>query len=201
MKKHILPVFILFLMAINAHAQGWLKSDPCCVDVANFYTKIYSGADSLQNTSIGKNKSRFKPGYVIGGSLGCRWSNDLSLEFEYAFRRNDIREMHFFGQGFGNHGHFQTSSYMANLYWGLPISCCSIKPFMGLGVGYDSQQLRSSNSRIIFRQNWNHFSWQAIAGLSLPIFCNTEMSVEYKFHQGGCKFYNHSVGIGLIYHL
>ncbi len=35
--------------------------------------------------------------------------------------------------------------------------------------------------------------------LSEPIFCNTEISLEYKFHEGGSHFYNHSVGVGPAY--
>ena len=128
----------------------------------------------------------------------------MRLEAEYAFRRNDIRKIHFFAEGFSKHGHFQASSYMANLLWDLPLSsweCAfwNIQPFIGAGIGYDFQQMHSSNSRIVFNQKWNHFSWQLMAGLAYPIFCNTEITLEYKFHQGGCHFYNHSLGVGLVY--
>jgi outer membrane autotransporter protein len=93
---------------------------------------------------------------------------------------------------------------MANLLWDLPLSswgCAfwNIQPFIGAGIGYDFQQMHSSNSRIIFNQKWHHFSWQVMAGLAYPLFCNTEITLEYKFHQGGCHFNNHSVGVGLVY--
>ena len=52
--------------------------------------------------------------WVIVGAYGLR------LEAEYAFRRNAIRKIHFFAEGSSKHGHFQTSSYMANLLWDLP---------------------------------------------------------------------------------
>ena len=176
----------------------------CCVDETNFYAKILGGANFLQNTTIEGNKSTYKTGYIIAGSLGYCWRYGLRLEAEYAFRRNAIRKIDFFTEGFSRHGHFQTSSYMANLLWDLPLSswgCAfwNIQPFIGAGIGYDFQQMHSSNSRIIFNQKWNHFSWQAMAGLTYPIFCNTEITLEYKFHQGGCHFYNHSVGVGLVY--
>ena len=136
--------------------------------------------------------------WVIVGRYGLR------LEAEYAFRRNAIKKIDFFVEGSSKHGHFQTSSYMANLLWDLPLSswgCAfwNIQPFIGAGIGYDFQQMHSSNSRIIFNQKWNHFSWQVMAGLAYPIFCNTEITLEYKFHQGGRHFYNHSIGIGLVY--
>jgi opacity protein-like surface antigen len=191
MKKNIV-LLISFLFFIVA-------KDSCCAHETNFYAKIFSGANFLQNTSINGNKSTYKAGYIIAGSLGFDWRYGLSLEAEYAFRRNAIRKTKFFVEGFSKHGHFQTSSYMVNLLWDLPLSSCNIQPFIGAGIGYDFQKMHSSNSRIIFNQKWNHFSWQMMAGLAYPIYCNTELTLDYKFHQGGSHFNNHSVGVGLVY--
>lgn len=206
MKKNIQLVLmsLLFFMAVDAQAQESCAEESCCVDKTNFYAKILGGANFLQNTTLNGNKSRYQTGYIIAGLLGYSWRYGLRLEGEYAFRRNAIKKIHLFGQGFSKHGHFQTSSYMANLLWDLPLSSwgCSfwnIQPFIGAGIGYDFQQMHSSNSRIIFNQKWDHFSWQLMTGLAYPIFCQTEITLEYHFHQGGSHFYNHSVGIGLIY--
>lgn len=212
-KKQLLRLLmpLLFLMVTDAQAQEQCDEEGSCsyeerscVDGTNFYAKILSGANFLQNTALDGNKSIYQTGYIIAGSLGYCWRYGLRLEAEYAFRRNAIRKIHFFGEGFSRHGHFQASSYMANLLWDLPLSsweCVfwNTQPFIGAGIGYDFQQMHSSNSHIVFSQKWNHFSWQVMAGLAYPIFCNTEIAVEYKFHQGGCHFYNHSVGIGLLY--
>lgn len=200
----LLLMSLLFFMTADAQAQEWCDEDISCIDETNFYVKIFGGANFLQNTAIEDNKSKYQTGYIIAGSLGYCW-NGLHLEAEYAYRRNAIRKIHFIREGFSKHGHFQTSSYMANLLWELPLSSwgCAfwdIQPFIGAGIGYDFQQMHSSNSRIIFNQRWNHFSWQVMTGLAYQIFCNTEIALEYKFHQGGCHFYNHSVGVGLAYH-
>jgi opacity protein-like surface antigen len=191
---------LLLFIAADAQPQECCAEDSCCVDATNFYAKTLSGANFLQNSV---HRSTYQTGYIIAGSLGYCCPYGLSLEGEYAYRRNDIRKIHFFGEGFSKHGHFQTSSYMANLLWKLPSSLeCALwdfEPFIGAGIGYDFQQMHSSNSRIIFNQKWNHFSWQLMAGLTYPIFCNTEITLEYKFHQGGCHFYNHTIGVGLAY--
>jgi opacity protein-like surface antigen len=142
---------------------------------------------------------------LIDGALGYCWRDyGVRFEGEYAFRRNAISKIDFITQGHSKHGHFQTSSYMGNLLWDFPL--CSwgcefwkLQPFIGAGVGCDFQQMRSSNSRIVFNQKWTHFSWQAIAGLSYPIFHHGEITLEYKFHQGGSHFYNNSIGVGLVY--
>jgi opacity protein-like surface antigen len=189
----------------EAQAQECCYEDSCCIEGMNFYAKVLGGANFLQNTTINGNKSTYQTGYIVAGSLGYCWRYyGLRLEGEYAFRRNGIEKINFFTQGSSKHGHFQTSSYMANLLWDLPLcswGCAfwNIQPFIGAGMGYDFQQMHSSNSRIVFNQKWNHFSWQAMAGLAYPIFRNTEVTLEYQFHQGGSHFYNHSVGVGLVY--
>ncbi|MGC1878578.1 MAG: outer membrane beta-barrel protein [Rhabdochlamydiaceae bacterium] len=202
MKKNIPLLFMtfLFFMAADAQAQERCTEDSCRVDGTNFYAKIFGGANFLQNTTIERNKSTYQTGYVFAGSLGNCWRRyGLRLEGEYAFRRNAIKKIHFFTEGSSNHGHFQTSSYMANLLWDL-LGCAfwKIQPFIGAGIGYDFQRMHASNSRIVFNQKWHRFSCQAMAGFAYPIFRNTEITLEYKFHQGG-HFYNHSVGVGLVY--
>lgn len=203
MKKMIqcLLMSLLFLIAADAQAQECAEEFYSCCK-GNFYGKFLGGVNFLQNTSIQGNKTSYQPGYIVAGSLGYSWDCGLHLEGEYAYRRNAIKKIHFVGQGSSKHGHFQTSSYMANLLWDLPFresAFWNIQPFMGLGIGYDSQRMHSSNSRIIFNQKWNHFSWQAMAGLAYTIFKNTKITLEYKFHQGGSHFNNHSLGAGLIY--
>lgn len=204
MKKNILQFLISFLFVMaTAQAQEWCDEDFCCYEdmsCQDFYGKIFGGANFLQNT---KNNSKYHTGYIVAGSLGYCWCYGLRLEGEYAYRRNDIRKIHFYGEGDSKHGHFQTSSYMANLLWDFPLSWgCTFwntQPFIGAGIGYDFQQMHSSNSRIVFHQKWRHFSWQLMAGLTYPFYCNTELTLEYKFHQGGSRFNNHSVGVGLAY--
>ncbi|MBY0529032.1 MAG: porin family protein [Rhabdochlamydiaceae bacterium] len=179
--------------------------DSCHLDEMNFYAKIFGGANFLQNTTVYGNKSSYQTGYVFSGSFGYSWRRyGLRFEAEYAFRRNAIKKIQFITQGVSKHGHFQTSSYMANLLWDLPLCSwgCSfwkIEPFIGAGLGYDFKKVHSSNSRIVYHQNLNHISWQVMAGLAYPIFRNAELSLEYKFHQGGCHFDNHSIGLGFMY--
>ncbi len=191
---------LLFFIAADARAY----EDSCCLDEMNFYCKIFGGANFLQNTTLNGNETKYHTGYIIGGSFGYYCCYGLRVEGEYAYRRNAISKIDLFGQGSSKHGNFQNSSYMANLLWDLPLSfwdcaCGDIRSFIGAGIGYDFQQMNASNSRIDFHQKWNHFSWQLMAGLAYPIFTNTEVALEYKFHQGGCHFYNHSLGVGLNY--
>lgn len=191
MKKNILLLLMTLVFFRDGHAE----------EETSFYAKVFAGANFLQNTFTDENKSTYQPGYVIAGSLGYRWCYGLRVEGEYAYRRNTLRKIHLPDENSSHHGHFHTSSYMANLLWDLPPceALCNLRPFIGAGLGYDFQHLHASNSQIVFHQKWHHFAWQAIAGLAYPLFCNTEMTLEYRFHQGGCHFNNHSVGVGLEY--
>lgn len=196
MKKNILSLLMSIIFFTAAHAQYQ--------ESTNFYAKFFSGANFLQNRTTDGNKATFKAGYILDGSLGYCWSCGPRLEAEFAYRRNGIKKIDFYVGDCSFGGHFQTFSVMANLLWDLPLSswgcaCWEIQPFIGLGLGYDRLQMHSSNSRIVFCQKWNSLSWQAMAGFTYRIFCNTDITLEYKFHQGGRRFYNHSVGIGLIY--
>jgi opacity protein-like surface antigen len=205
MKKKFLQLFIslLFTIAADAKAKQMPAKDICCADMVNVYAKLFGGANFLQDTSISGNNATYHTGYVFAGSLGYCWRYGLHWEAEYAFRRNGIKEIDFFTEGNSNHGHFQTSSYMANMLWYVPLStwgygCWNFRPLIGLGVGYDFERMTASNSRIVFNQKWHVFSWQAIAGFAYTIFCNTELTLEYKFHQGD-NFYNNAIGVGLAY--
>lgn len=205
MKKNILLLLISFLLFTAAHGEDQKSRTEkhCCIDQTHFYVRFLSGVNFLQNSTTDRNKSTFNPGYIIDGLLGYCGPCGLRLEAEYAFRNNGIKKIDFYVEGCSCSGHFKNSSCMANLLWDVPLSwrCTygNIQPFIGVGLGYDFQQMHSSNSRIIFSQKWNNLSWQAMAGLTYPIFCNTDMALEYKFHQGGPHFYNHYVGMGLVY--
>lgn len=212
MKKIILSLLMSFMfsMAPNAQAQECYADgscyfeESCCAAKGNFYARLLGGVNFLQNTKINGNRTSYDPGYIIAASVGYHLQYGLSVEAEYAFRRNDIHKTHYYTEGSSNSGHFETSSWMANMLWNLPLSswgcnCWNIQPFIGAGIGYDFQQMRSSNCRVRFKQDWRHFSWQLMAGLAYPIFCNTNLTVEYAFHQGGSHFNNHSLGAGLVY--
>lgn len=213
MKNRLFSFLASFLcLAVNmAYAE---ECQTACCDVSvcqaynschmQFYAKFLAGANFLQNNKISGNCFDYQTGYLVGGAIGCQLCDGLSLEAEYAFRRNTIQQIHFFTEGFSRRGCFESSSYMANILWDLPFSACGwwcygMQPFVGAGIGFDHQHTHAANRRVIFHQKWRPFSWQVMTGIACPIFCNTEMRLEYRFHQGG-HFNNHFVGVGLSYH-
>lgn len=209
MKKFFLLLMVsTWVFIADTHAQEYddfCNEGPCCIDNNNFYAEILGGANFLQTTTDSGVKSNYRTGYIVAGTLGYRWCYGLRLEAEYAFRRNSLTKIHFFGRSFPIHGHFQSSSYMANVLWDLPLAtwgyqCCGVHPFIGGGIGYDVQRVHGKNQDLVFNQKKRHFAWQVVAGIGYPLFCSTEISLEYKFHKGGLHYiYNHSLGLGLTY--
>lgn len=211
MKKNTLQLLLscLFLMGANAQAQEYENDTSClhdesCAEEPKYYASLLAGANFLQNTDNSGNSTTYQTGYTISTSFGYRCPYDLRLEGEYAYRRNAIKRIQFIDDDTSRNGHFQTSSFMANLLWDLPLcswecSLWNIQPYIGAGIGYDFHQMHASNPRIIFTQKWHHFAWQLMTGVSCPVYCNTELYLEYKFHQGGNHFYNHTIGVGINY--
>jgi len=202
----LLMVPVLIFINVNTQAQECCNnSKPCCAINNNFYVEVLGGANFLQTDTNSGIRYDYQTGYIVSGSLGYRWCYGLRFEAEYAFRRNSLRKIHFLGRTFTIDGHFESSSYMANLLWDFPLSnwgCnfLKIQPYIGGGAGYDFQQVRAHNEGFSFRENKKHFAWQVIAGLGYPLLCNTDISLEYKFHKGGFNYiYSHSVGLGLTY--
>lgn len=206
MKKAILLIVIPLLLFASEETKAETECECCSIEtcVDPFYVEVAAGGNFLQVQRSHGLKVISQPGYIIAGSLGYRWNYGLRLEFEYAFRRNPTKKIHVFGRSNEINGHFQSSSYMANLLWDLPISSwgCDfwqIRPFVGGGIGCDHQQITKQDTTLTFSQNNKGFSWQLIAGLGYPIFCHSDISLEYKFHKGGFSIYNHSILLGLTY--
>lgn len=175
------------------------------LDDCPYYAKISGGVNFLQTDRRGEIDYDFETGFIVSGSLGCRLCYGFRLEAEYAYRRNCANNVHFFGRTFSVGGHFQSSSYMANLIWDIPLEnwgCYfyGIQPFIGGGIGYDVQQIHLCNFAFTIHGCKRDFAWQILAGLEYPIFCHTDLSLFYKFHQGGfSQIYCHSLELGLSY--
>lgn len=213
--KFITTLVLSALLYINAQAHADCRScydsyyyegdQPCWLQDCSgdkFYAEIFGGADFIHSTPWNGINIDYKTGYDVSASYGYRLCYGFRMEAEYAFRRDEVKSNRLVGTTARACGHFQSSSYMANLLWNLSLRRWGIclKPFVGGGVGYDAQQIRAKGEGLSIRSNKKGFSWQGIAGISYPFCRNMEISVEYKFHQGPyCELYNQTVGIGLTY--
>ena len=192
------------MFTMNTQAQVAFESNTCeptvCCDTPEFYVKGLGGLNFIQVRNHGFT-SRIKTGYIASATVGYRLGYDLRVEGEYAYRRNRFKHVS---------GNVNANSFMANLLWDMPVGQCGcdlldLTPYVGAGIGYDIQKVNVSvrtgrHSRQSFHHTKKSFAWQAIAGVSVPVYCNTDMSLEYKFHQAtSTRIYDHSIGLGVTY--
>lgn len=179
MKKNVLILIIIFCLNTLVYAEDIYGNQP--------YVKLLGGVDFLQTQSDNEIRPSFNPGYIISGAIGYQWCSGLHVEAEYAFRRNSMRKIHYFGQDFNIRGTFQSSSYMANLLWDFSLWECSfgaVQPYLGAGIGYDVQQFHAGQDGFRTTQNKKGFAWQLMAGFTSPFFNCSEISLEYRLHKG-----------------
>lgn len=173
------------------------------IEISDYYSELLAGANFLQTKENGKIEPDFHPGYIVSGVFGYHLSYGFRIEGEYAFRRNSLINLHYFGQDFLIDGHYQSSSYMANVFWDFSLWKCIFrcsKPYIGGGVGYDVQQFHASEDSFRFNEDKKGFAWQIMLGLRYSLSSFSEISVEYKFHKGPLNhIYSHVVGIGFTY--
>lgn len=203
-------VCFLFSAALEAEiGEGccaeWVEA-PCVGEGPNnYYMEIFGGANFIQSNRRSHVKTSLNAGYTLAASVGYRWCYGIRFEGEYAFRRNEVKSMRFFGRSFSANGHYQSSSYMANMLWDLPLqqwgmTVCGIRPFIGGGIGWDYQILKARRHQTTFRDSKKHFAWQGMAGVTFPFYCHTDLSLEYRYHQGGLTYlHHHTIGLGVTY--
>jgi hypothetical protein len=150
-----------------------------------YYVELFGGANFLPTK-----KYEFSTGYNISGSFGYRLCGGISLEAEYAFRRNEAKKARFSGRDLDLHGCFKSSALMGNILYELPYA------FIGAGVGLSSQKVNVYDAK----ETKVRFAWQLLAGVDYPTWYGN-VSLQYKYHQGGfAHFHNHTIGIGTAYY-
>ena len=186
MKKIIALIVINLCFSSLAHTEDHL------------YTKVLGGVNFLQTESNDGIKPEFHPGYIISGAFGYQWCQGWHVEAEYAFRRNSMKKIHYYGQDFKIPGSFQSSSYMANLLWSCFLGPAT--PFLGGGIGYDVQQFHACQDGFKTHRNQKGFAWQLMAGLNYPLFCCTEIALEYRVHKGPLNnIISYVIGVSFSY--
>ncbi len=182
--------------------DNYCSQEICCEN--GFYAGILGGANFLENTPSHGFKANFDTGYSLTGLIGYRFCNGVRLEGEYTYRKNALNDAHirYYGNIDGLDGHFQSSAFIANVLWDLPLSSwgCDIgqiRPYLGAGLGYDYEQVKILDEH----NNGGNYAWQVMGGVSFPVVCNTDIVLEYKFHKSNAKhLYNNTVSVGVKYY-
>lgn len=136
---------------------------------------------------------QYKPGYVAGGSIGYRWSNNFRLELEGSYRYNELK--HKFRHG-SNH---QATAVLANGIYQFRLEFLPFDMFFGGGLGYCNTYHKHHDKSVNTRDG---FAWQFIGGLALPVNKKIDITLEYRyFTEARARFRNNTADIGIKYYL
>lgn len=161
------------------------------------YVGMLGGVNLLQNNHFHGHKVVYNTGYAAGAFAGYGFCNNVRVEGEFLYRRNNIKRFKMDEESF-HCGHRRSYSLMANCLYDFDF-CFPVTPYLGLGVGADRDTLVVNFKEGHTHKNKTHFAAQAIAGFSYPVYDYTEMSIDYRYHWAMSHLYNHTFTLGLKY--
>ena len=148
---------------------------------------IYIGASAGGNfsetitTTRPGSKIETDPGFVGLASIGYGFGNGVRVEIEGNYRENDPSKVSFGGPFITTHnGQVQNYGGMFNVLFDIDVGSPWIYPYLGAGAGAIRTEL-SGFDGISYGQT--NFAYQAIAGLSFPVYGVPGLSIttEYRF--------------------
>lgn len=162
------------------------------IAIANegFYIGILGGANILQNENHHRKHIVYKTGYAAGAFAGYGFCNNLRVEGEFFYRRNQIKHIKT-RDGEFHRGHLRSYSLMANCLYDFDI-CRPVTPYIGIGLGADRDRKVADLPIDPIKKYYTRFAAQAIIGFSYPFCDYTEMSMDYRYHWGKSRQINNT---------
>jgi OOP family OmpA-OmpF porin len=145
---------------------------------------VYIGAGAGGNfsetitTTRPGSKIETDPGFVGLASIGYGFGNGVRVEIEGNYRQNDPSRVSFGGPlRTVNRGQVQNYGGMFNALFDIDVGSPWVYPYVGAGLGAVHTELQRLN------YGQTNFAYQAIAGLSFPVYGVPGLSVttEYRF--------------------
>jgi len=155
--------------------------------VDGLYVGLGAGANFLQRESFTGTGSFTKPGSlssdagpVVVVSLGWGFGNGFRAELEGNWRKNDFSST---ARGVKNTNE-QKFGGMVNGFYDLVGVVPVVQPYVGLGIGYQAEQLNVNAPGIALSgSSKGSFAYQAMLGAALPIDAVPGLAItaEYRF--------------------
>lgn len=192
----------LALATTDAIAGGSIKDAPAPVR-PGIYVELGAGAgwydDALWTFADQTHDNDFKSGAVYRLAAGTRLPYGFRGELELAYRTNGSKDTVLSINGpFDLDGKVTAQSVMANVFYDFNIG--RVKPFLGAGIGWAHLDLNTSFPGFDFVQadgTDDRFSYQLMAGASLPLTALTSLTLRYSFFDTvGDKMTVFNTGLG-----
>ena len=146
------------------------------------------GANPPPSFSGNNIQLRRTDGFAGLGSVGYGFGNGFRVELEGNYRQNGISGLSGSAATSGS-GTLHSYGVMGNVLFDMDIGKSWIYPYIGGGVGYGWEHLSSASltqtgTSFTASDTAGGFAWQAIAGVSFPIYGVPGLSVtaEYRYH-------------------
>lgn len=192
-KMRLLMAVAAAAMAMGMSAAKAADIEPV-VEPASWYVSLFGGASWLEdvetnyeynNISYG-NEAQTDVGFIVGGAIGTRLTEDVRVELEVAYSENDVDDLKFndtdgTSETYEGDGDFSFLTFMGNIWYDIPLSE-EIKPYIGGGaglaivdaeVGFAGDPSRYDSSEVAF-------AFQAGAGLRWAVWDNVTLDVGYR---------------------
>ena len=197
-KKQLLMAVAAGAMTLGIASAQAADVEPVAAPAA-WYVSLFGGASWLDEVKTDYDFTGFAGtyhadsetdvGFIIGGAVGTHLTEDLRVELEVAYSENDVDKIHYIdasgdGDDYDAHGKFGILTFMANLWYDIPLSE-ELKPYIGGGAGIaiiDGDAGYSGNSSYdpIFDGSEVAFAFQVGAGLRWQVWENVALDVGYR---------------------
>jgi outer membrane protein W len=147
-------------------------------------------SDEDVSSANSANKLSLNDGFGVGGSIGYLPSssspliNALRFEAEVTYHQNGVKSVRFDnGTSVGASGSYDSTAYMFNAFYDLPIAGSAWSPYIGAGIGMATLHLPTSSGAGNATSSDNEFAYQGLVGIgyspeSIP---NTQWLLGYRY--------------------
>ena len=154
-----------------------------CCDRSERWTNIYLGVEGGFNWTVTHPIQGYIPntdiGYCVGAIVGYQFPKGIALEFEAAFRNNDVDDVNFFGFKIPAVNNIWCMSWMGNILYEIPYWCW--KPFAGGGIGYATEHAKATEFQLPTDKDFKNFTYQLFIGFDYNVWRGLDVGVEYKY--------------------
>jgi opacity protein-like surface antigen len=185
MKKILLAsAAILAVSAMPAAADG----APTMTGCGCWYAGLSAGGNAMQDeTAItafsGTISTSFDTGWALSAQVGYRFENGFRTELEFAYRKNDVDSVDYFGPVTDASGDVSQTSLIANVLYDIHLTDdLSLSLGAGAGLAGASINVEGLGGPLVVDKGdgWG-FAWQLIGGVNWSLSPDTELYAEYHY--------------------
>jgi opacity protein-like surface antigen len=198
-KKLLLATIAATVLATGITAARSADLEPVA-ERADWYVSLFGGAAWLEDveTPYGDAGEALNynidtasdAGFIVGGAIGTHLTDAVRVELEVAYSENDVDTLRYSGPqndgtNYDGSGSFALLTFMANLWYDIPISE-AVYPYVGGGAGlaiidaddviYDDESATGD----VYDSSEVAFAFQLGAGLRWQAFENITFDVGYR---------------------